>query len=838
MGTQLIRAFTRQRSRASLPLLFGLAYAVFMGATSAASSDLTLKVVSQTLAVGAILVWVASLWRTAPGLTRTPVDLGLALLVLAHLASIPSSVDPRLSFESTMYLVLFVGLFAVFVDKTRHSWTGERVAATLRLLSMLVVAATLLEMVVWRWGIFGELGWGETLRGLSAYRGRLILGHANPLGWFLGMMVPLWLEAARVGRSRRQRISALVWVALIVVAEVSTFSRGGWLVTAAAVTSWVFLTIGRTERGRLWIYAGWRSRRRRIVVLAGLAALVVSITVGAWWGVTHIRPGTVGFRLELWALALQLLQNDPLTGSGAGTFGLAIRSLDPPPPPGSGIATVAHNGYLNVVAETGTLGLLAILLLGLQFVRAMWVNARLRDGGGDTASPRTRDTAVLVPSLIGLLVANLFDTTSDFPYMTLLLVLLTATVLAPRSRVRPLGSPAFVRWISLSVGAILVGSFIWFDLAELYQARAIRAAQAGESGSAALQLDYARAVDPALRVYPLQYGVVRGQEFVASGDDSALKDATDLFEQQVSLGLRLRLVESNLAWLRWHQGDSRGAVAAMRDAVERTPTDAAVWLWLGFLQEDAGELDEARVAYARALARWPNLSRSAYWKVSKFFPETKTLLTLAMEEVPEIPKIPENLIVARQAHLAFRAGDTRTARLLLEEAYPTEEALFVQALLALEAGRADAAENLATQMLSLGGPGGRGYLVRGHSRLAQGHTEQARKDFLAAARLGQPVGRAYLGEMLYEQARYPEAIQAYEAGLRPPCPAPPLIYVFDSNVYHRADYLSDFTPEVLRCAPQDDLLPLYLHLADAYLKVGRQADADDLLTWLRGYELT
>ena len=835
-GIRMVDSFSAQLRGISVPLLGALAYAVFLGATFEASSSLILRLISQALALGVILVWAIRVWRGSADMPRTPLDVGLGLLLLAHLVSTATSVDPRLSLESSLYVILFVLLFYFLVDRVRVSWTPERVAGTLILLSQVVVVATLLELVVWRWGIFADLGWTETIRGLSFYRGRLVLGHANPLGWFLGMMFPLWLGAVRVGPSRPARLHGVLWLGLLTVAELSTFSRGGWIVAGAAAGIWALVQVAQSPMARTRFAALWRRALSRWVVVSLLILLLVSLALGTGWLVTRIRPDSASFRLQLWSLALQLVAEGPLTGSGPGTYAIAIWSLNLPPPPGSEVSTHAHNGYLNLAAETGLLGLAALFVLAVQLGRALWVGLQWSEPDGLEDSPRGSAFTLFFPALAGLLAANLFDTTSHFPYMTLLLVLVAAVLLAPHSGPRKLTARLAVRLAPMAVSLFLLGSFLWLDLAELFQTRGIQAAGAGDLAAARQELARASALDPALRVYPFQRGVVNAEEFFETGDRRALDEAVRVFEEQVSSGLRLRLVQSDLAWLRWYAGDPDGAAAALHDASQRTPWDARLWMGLGFVAERSGDLSAAREAYAMALALEPGLARSAYWNVSAFFAEREALLHRAIGVVRGIPRLPEHQVPSRQAHLAFYAGDEARARSLIVSAPVTMEGLLVEGLLALEAGDLTAADKAASQALSLGGAGGGAYLVRGLSLAAQGATELGRRDFLVAARFGHPEGHAFIGEILYDQGRYAEAIQAYEAGLRPPCPVPPLIYAFDSNVYHRADYLLDFTPEVLRCAPRDDLHSLYLHLADAYLKVGRSEEAQELLAWLGTYD--
>lgn len=818
----------------SVALLIVLAYAVFFGGTFEASYALPFLALSQALALGAVLVWGWHLLRSGRGLPHSPIDAGLALLVLAHLFSTITSADPRLSLETTLYLVLFVLLYYLFLDWFTGGGSPEVLGLTLRSLSQVVIVAALVELAVWHWGIFAGAGWTETVAGLAFYRGRLVMEHANPQGWFLGMMVPLWLDRWDKQTSRKGKIEALFWLFLLLGVLVSTFSRAGWLAAGAGAVAWVAFSRISKLRGVMSFL--WRTPGRRIATSAVLGVVFVLLALGAWTVATRIRPDSASFRLELWYLGLQLLREKPLLGAGPGSFGLAVQSLIPPAPRAGDLATQAHNGYLNLVAETGLIGFIALAILGVQMVRVL---LRALQARGEIPLRRSHSVdswGALFSALIAFSAANLLDTTSHFPYMTFLLVLLSASLLAPWSRATTSG-PRWRGTLPWVLSGILLLSFAGIDFAHLSQWRGIRAALAGDVEAAESVFQQAIRIDPTLRVYPLQLGVVRTQKYLEEGDRQSLQEALGIFQEQVDAGLPHSLLQSNLAWLEWYAGDPGRALATMRQAVSRTPLHPWLWMGLGFLNEKAGDLESARQAYSLALALRPPLSRSAFWRTSLLGEDRDELLQQAMALVPSIPRMPTSLVPARQALLAFYAGEEATARALVDSAPVSEEQLLVKGLLALQAGDFSRAREAASQVLALDATRGQAYLLRGRALLALGDPSLARRDFLVATRFGEPSGQAYIGDILYEQGAYAAAIPAYEEGLRPPCPAPPFIYDFESNVYHRPDFLPDFTPQILRCAPQEDLLPLYLHLADAYRRVGQEEDAAQLLLWLDEYNL-
>jgi len=99
------------------------------------------------------------------------------------------------------------------------------------------------------------------------------------------------------------------------------------------------------------------------------------------------------------------VRDHPLLGTGYGTFGLAGPQYQPDP------ALVgkptAHHVFLNFAAETGLLGLAAILMLRGTGMAGLW--ERVRSSRGD---PRADGLwAALFAAVVAILTQQLFDAT-------------------------------------------------------------------------------------------------------------------------------------------------------------------------------------------------------------------------------------------------------------------------------------------------------------------------------------------------------------------------------------------------------------------------------------------
>jgi tetratricopeptide (TPR) repeat protein len=88
------------------------------------------------------------------------------------------------------------------------------------------------------------------------------------------------------------------------------------------------------------------------------------------------------------------------------------------------------------------------------------------------------------------------------------------------------------------------------------------------------------------------------------------------------------------------------------------------------------------------------------------------------------------------------------------------------------------------------------------------------------------------GEDAYRRGDLQKAVASYEMDLGVPCPGKMLKSYTTRHVYHREDIGVDFRPYVIRCAPRDDLVPQYVHMADAYRRLGQEAEAEAIEDWL------
>jgi putative inorganic carbon (HCO3(-)) transporter len=241
----------------------------------------------------------------------------------------------------------------------------------------------------------------------------------NPYGGYLGLTLPLSLGlvcAAVLPQGRRISGRWLVWAAgtgaLMALALVMSWSRGAWLGIAAAIGATIIAIVARS--GRAAVLSVVLAVLLVYLLLAGGFSLVPQSLVQRftdflpYLGVSDVRGVEVtdaNFavleRMAHWQSAVAMWTDHPWLGVGIGNYETAYPAYALPQWPLA--LGHAHNYYLNIGAEAGTLGLMAYLLLwGSTLVQA-WRATR------DTSGWNWGVALGVLGVVVHLSVHNLFD---------------------------------------------------------------------------------------------------------------------------------------------------------------------------------------------------------------------------------------------------------------------------------------------------------------------------------------------------------------------------------------------------------------------------------------------
>jgi putative inorganic carbon (HCO3(-)) transporter len=201
------------------------------------------------------------------------------------------------------------------------------------------------------------------LGGHSGFRASGPLEDPNDFGYLLACTTPL--AAYLVAKDRGYRLIWSVTFMFIVGAMLATLSRGA-LVGIGTLFVWGIAT----RRVPVWaIFAG-----------LGISLVVVGLAFTLWKPLVdealhqkeHIAQNNTESREALWVAALELAERHPLAGVGPELFprdSLPLLRNDPINLARSNVKrSVAHNSYLEILAENGA----PALLLFLAYLATTW----------------------------------------------------------------------------------------------------------------------------------------------------------------------------------------------------------------------------------------------------------------------------------------------------------------------------------------------------------------------------------------------------------------------------------------------------------------------------------
>ena len=266
--------------------------------------------------------------------------------------------------------------------------------------------------------------------------GRLQGGAGDPNVLAAGVVPAIILAAALalMYRGAAARIAIGFSILVLALGLAATESRGGMLAMAVALVASVAVAKGR--RGAIVALAA--------ISLGGAAAWFVNTPTGLE-RITSFDGGGNG-RSDLWAVGADMARDHPIVGVGLGNFPDRAAEYVRQPRELQFVDLiaeephVAHNTYLQIMAENGLVGLLLFCLLAAAALRACLLAARAFDEVGDDLHA-TLARAVFVGTL-ALLAASIFLTNGHDSRLWLLFglsVVLLGLARARRAAAAPLG---------------------------------------------------------------------------------------------------------------------------------------------------------------------------------------------------------------------------------------------------------------------------------------------------------------------------------------------------------------------------------------------------------------
>ncbi len=246
--------------------------------------------------------------------------------------------------------------------------------------------------------------WGSPIR----------MYDVNDMAFLMNMTLPFVLWAAVAASQWWERAGLWLGALLVVLSITGTQSRGGLLALVGVVGLTLFRsqTVSKTVKLRLVALVG---------VLLAAAPLSYWDRMGTMLELEqdYNLTSEVG-RIAIWKRGMGYAVSEPLFGLGANNFRIAERiSL-----PDTNRAFVAHNSFVESLAETGFLGfVLWLSILMFAFLRLNQIRGQLARVGSPTSESVLKLVDAVFASLVAFALGGFFLSQAYTPYLLLLLAL-------------------------------------------------------------------------------------------------------------------------------------------------------------------------------------------------------------------------------------------------------------------------------------------------------------------------------------------------------------------------------------------------------------------------------
>ncbi len=216
------------------------------------------------------------------------------------------------------------------------------------------------------------------------------LGNPNVLGEYILLVLPvsiglMWTRKKAYSKIVYAFISALMFGALIL-----TFSRGCWLGIMLAAA--IFITFAA---GKLWGLS--------LIALPVLPMVLPESIINRFASIGNMEDSSTSYRVYIWMGTLAMIKDFWLSGIGMGQE--AFTQVYPFYSYNGIVAPHSHNLFLQILVESGVVGIAAFLIITILFLRRMMVGYQA-GGKGDVIS--TVITAISA-GVCGFLAQGMFD---------------------------------------------------------------------------------------------------------------------------------------------------------------------------------------------------------------------------------------------------------------------------------------------------------------------------------------------------------------------------------------------------------------------------------------------
>jgi O-antigen ligase len=288
----------------------------------------------------------------------------------------------------------------------------ERYGLNILLIPIVLTAVRRREHVIWVVAAFVAGAVFATVDGFltsggagSGGFGRLTgtVGDPNELAAVLVAAIPICMGIAGTLRARPVLRLLTLGAALVCLAgTINTLSRGGLLSLGAVLVAAV-------------VFGGrWRPQAVALLLVTALGTLGYFVVIAPLAAQQRVTSADSSGRTDIWTVGWRMVQAHPLNGVGSGNFQNAeVHYLQAPGTISQNgadlivtVPHVAHNIYLELLADLGIPGLLAFLGVVVAAIGATIKAARMFRRNGDREMELIARSMFLV--LVGFMTADVF----------------------------------------------------------------------------------------------------------------------------------------------------------------------------------------------------------------------------------------------------------------------------------------------------------------------------------------------------------------------------------------------------------------------------------------------
>jgi O-Antigen ligase len=310
------------------------------------------------------------------------------------------------------WLWCILGALAGGLDEAAQKFVEELTKVVLPFLAGITIIDSLARTKTLAWVIVLSHGYLAYEANLAFYAGVNIqtdgFGGRGNGGLSVTMVAAIGMAFFLGVHAQRWWQKALAFCAAALIAHVIlfSFSRGAMLALLATITV-AFILMAKSPKTFVSLVAG-------VLLVSALAGPSVRERFATTFAGEDDRDTSAQSRIELWANCIDSIGKRPLFGLGPGHWPLIAEEYGWPP------GKEAHCLWLQVAAELGLPGLAFLVSFYILPIVRLWPLTRA--GNSPSASAFREPACMLIPSLVGFLVAAQFVTVSGLepPYYIVL----------------------------------------------------------------------------------------------------------------------------------------------------------------------------------------------------------------------------------------------------------------------------------------------------------------------------------------------------------------------------------------------------------------------------------